>query len=163
MTISASAVRTRDVGGSAARGARAQAGFSLIELMVVVAIVAILATIANSTYSRYVLRANRAEARQALLAIQAAQEKYFLQNNSYATTMAQFIAVPPAGLGVPLDASGNTPAGHYQVTVVAAAATTYTVMATAQGAQAKDEPACLTFQVNDQGVFTPPSGTNCWH
>jgi type IV pilus assembly protein PilE len=156
----------RSVRAGAARGGRGprQAGFSLIELMIVVAIVAILATIATASYKSYALRANRAEARQALLSIQAAQEKFFLQNNSYATTLALIVAAAPAGLGVPLDASGNTPAGHYQVSVIAATATTYTVQAKAIGSQATgDDPACQTFQVNEQGVFTPPSGTICWH
>jgi type IV pilus assembly protein PilE len=144
-------------------GARLDGGFSLIELMITVAIVAILATIATASYKNYSLRANRVEARQALLSIQAAQEKFFLQNNTYATTVGLIVAAPPAGLGVPLDASGNTPAGHYQVTVVAATPTTYTVQAAATGSQLKDDAACLNFQVNEQGVFTPPSGTTCWH
>ena len=143
--------------------ARPQAGFSLIELMVVVGIVSILATIATASYSRYTLRANRAEARQALLAIQAAQEKFFIQNNSYATTLASFIQSPPNGLGVPLSSTGLTPAGHYLISVVGATATTYTVQAQAQGAQTKDDAACQAFQVNEQGVFTPPAGTTCWH
>lgn len=150
-------------GAALRRGGRGQAGFSLIELMIVVAIAAILATIATASYKSYALRANRAEARQALLSIQAAQEKYFLQNNTYATALATFVAVPPAGLGVPLDASGNTPGGHYQISVVAASPTTYTIMATAVGAQTKDDSACQTFQVNEQGVFTPAAGTSCWH
>jgi type IV pilus assembly protein PilE len=145
------------------RGAHPERGFSLIELMITVAIVAVLATLATGSYKNYALRANRVEARQALLSIQAAQEKYFLQNNSYATTVGTFILAPPAGLGVPLDASGNTPAGHYQITVVAATATTYTVQAAATGSQLKDEAACLNFQVNEQGVFTPAAGTACWH
>jgi len=143
--------------------ARAQAGFSLIELLTVVGIVGILATIASASYSRYTLRANRAEARQALLAIQTAQEKYFVQNNSYATTLATFILPSPNGLGVPLDATGLTPAGHYKISVLAATATTYSVQAQAQGAQTKDDSACQTYQVNEQGVFIPAAGTTCWH
>ncbi len=147
----------------AGRGGRRQAGFSLMELMITVAIVAILATIATANYKSYSLRANRVEARQALLSIQAAQEKFFLQNNSYATTLAQIVAPAPGGLGVPLDASGNTPGGHYQMSVVAATQTTYTVQATAIAGQVKDDAACQTYQVNEQGVFTPPSGSICWH
>src|SRR5437763_2903936 len=72
-------------------------GMTLIELMVVVAIVAILASLAVGSYRRYVLRANRTDATSALLRIQVAQEKYFLQNNTYTTDVTD---LPPTGLGV---------------------------------------------------------------
>ncbi len=77
-------------------------GFSLIELMVVVAIVALLASIATASYRNYTRRATRTEGRSVLLAIQVAQEKYFLQNSQYVQTIAGVIAAPPAGLGIPL-------------------------------------------------------------
>jgi prepilin-type N-terminal cleavage/methylation domain-containing protein len=64
--------------------ARSQ-GMTLIELMIVVIVVAILGTVAVSSYRSYLIRANRTEARMALLRVQAAQEKFFLQNNRYAS------------------------------------------------------------------------------
>ena len=94
---------------------RAARGFTLIELMIVISIVAILTTIAVTSYRAYVLRATRTEARMALLSIQAAQEKFFLQNNQYAQNVATAVAAPPAGLGVSLDAAGVTLGGHYTV------------------------------------------------
>jgi hypothetical protein len=66
-------------------------------------------------------------------------------------------------LGAQLDASGNTPAGHYQISVVAATATSYTIKATAVGTQVKDDATCLSFQITDQGVMTPAATSNCWH
>ena len=76
--------------------------------MVVIAIVAILANIALGTYRSYILRANRTEGRMALLGIQVGQEKFFLQNNTYAQNIATVIAAPPAGLGQNLTAGGVT-------------------------------------------------------
>ena len=139
-------------------------GFSLIELMIVVAVVAILATLATSSYRSYMLRTNRTEGRIALLAIQSAQERYFLQNNQYATTMATVIAPANAGgLGVTnLSAGGVTPNGYYTISFSAATPTTYTIQAVATGAQANDTPACLTFTINEQGARTPADSTGCW-
>lgn len=146
---------------------RSARGFSLIELMIVVAVVAILATLATANYRSYMLRTNRNEGRIALLQIQAAQEKYFLQNNAYATTMATVVApatnVPP-GLGVTsLTAGGVTPNGYYTISFVAATPTTYTIQAVATGAQANDKPVlCRQFQINDQGVRSPADSSGCW-
>ena len=136
-------------------------GFSLIELMTVVAIVAVLGTIAVSNYSNYVLRANRTEGRLALLAIQAAQEKYFLQNNAYAQNIATVILSPAlGGLGVNLTPAGLTPTGIYTISLVATP-NTYTVQADATGAQTRDT-SCLTFTVTEQGIHTPADTTGCW-
>ncbi|HEX9474118.1 MAG TPA: type IV pilin protein [Steroidobacteraceae bacterium] len=141
---------------------RTARGFTLIELMIVIGVVAILTTIAVTSYRTYVLRATRTEARMALLSIQVAQEKYFLQNNQYAQTLATVTAAPPAGLGVALDAAGVTPGGHYTVSFTAATANTYTVRAVATGTQTSDKAACLTFTINDQGVRTPADTSSCW-
>jgi len=145
-----------------ARARTHAAGFSLIELMVVVAVAAILGTIAVGAYRSYVLRATRTEGRMALLAIQAAQEKFFLQNNQYAQDIPTVIAVPPAGLGINLSAAGLTIAGNYTVSFAAVTPTTYTLQAVATGTQASDTPACLTFTINDQGTRTPADSTGCW-
>ena len=144
------------------RGRASWRGFSLIELMVVVAIFAILSTIAVNSYRRYTLRATRTEGRLALLAIQVAQEKFFLQNNAYAQDIATVIAAPPAGLGVSsINASGLTTAGNYTISI-AATPTTYTLQAVATGNQAKDTAACLTFTITDQGARTPADSSGCW-
>ena len=146
----------------ARRGERAQ-GFSLVELMVVIAIVALLSSIAVGAYRNYVMRATRTEARMALLAIQVAQEKFFLQNNQYAQNLATVIAPPPGGLGInSIDAAGLTSSGNYTVSFVAATPNTYTLQAVATGPQTHDTPICLTFQLNEQGARTPADSTGCW-
>jgi type IV pilus assembly protein PilE len=136
-------------------------GFTLIELMVVVAIVAILATIATASYRNYTMRATRTEGRIVLLAIQVAQEKFFLQNSQYAQSIATITADPPGGLGIrDINASGVTNGGHYSFTI-AATANTYTLTATAIGSQATDS-GCTVFTVNDQGQRTPLDSSGCW-
>lgn len=64
-------------------------GFTLIELMVTVVIVGILAAVALPSYQEYVLRGNRAEGQMMLTTAAARQERYRIQNNGYADTVAK--------------------------------------------------------------------------
>ena len=59
------------------------AGFTLIEVMIVVAIVGILAAVAYPSYIDSVRKGKRAEARAALMNLLQQQERYFTQNNTY--------------------------------------------------------------------------------
>jgi type IV pilus assembly protein PilE len=131
------------------------AGMTLIELMIVVAIVALLAAIAVPSYRQYVLRANRTEATTALLQLAAAQEKFYLQNNTYAGN-ALIDTAPPAGLGL----SATTDGGRYTVAITAANAAAFSATATAAGAQAADAT-CATFTINQAGARTATSA-DCW-
>ena len=145
------------------RGQASWRGFSLIELMVTLAVLAILSTIAVGSYRRYSLRATRTEGRLSLLAIQVAQEKYFLQNNTYAQDIATVIAAPPAGLGIgSINASGVTTGGNYTISFAAVTPTTYRLQAVATGNQVKDTAACLTFTIDEQGARTPLDSSGCW-
>jgi len=133
-------------------------GMTLIELMVVLAIVAILATIAVGSYRRYVLRANRTDATSALLRIQVAEEKFFLQNNTYTTQ----VTVAVLGIASP------TPNGFYTLAVTGDPnstnniATSFQATATAVAPQTQDT-SCLTLTINDQGLRnSAPSTTECW-
>jgi type IV pilus assembly protein PilE len=129
-------------------------GMSLIELMVVVAIVALLATIAVPSYRQFLLRSHRAEAKSALLNLAAAQEKFYLQNNTYTTDLT---TAPPAGLGL----TPTTVNGHFTVAIAAGAnAAGFTATATAAGGQAQDTH-CATFTINQAGARTATS-VDCW-
>ena len=129
-------------------------GVTLIELVVVVAIVALLATIAIPSYRQFLLRSHRAEAKSALLNLAAAQEKFYLQNNTYTDALA---AAPPAGLGL----LATTENGYYTITIDADAdAEIFTATATAAGGQAEDTD-CATFTIDQAGVRTATS-VSCW-
>lgn len=131
-------------------------GITLIELLVVIVVVAILASISTNTYRSYMVRANRTEARTALLRVQAAQEKYFLQNNEYADD-DKLTTAPPAGLGVPATTQG----GSYTISIERDTTTSYTATATAINGQAKDDKDCPVLSVDNQGS-KQPTGTACW-
>ena len=129
-------------------------GVTLIELVVVVAIVALLATIAIPSYRQFLLRSHRAEAKSALLNLAAAQEKFYLQNNTYTDALA---AAPPAGLGL----LATTENGYYTITIANDAdAEIFTATATAAGGQA-DDTDCATFTINQAGARTATSDS-CW-
>jgi len=59
------------------------AGFSLIELMIVVAVIGILAAVAYPSYTNSVMKGKRAEGRAALAELLQQQERYMTQNNTY--------------------------------------------------------------------------------
>ena len=128
-------------------------GVTLIELMIVIVVVAVLASIAVPNYRQYVLRTHRTEAKAAVLSVAAAQEKFYLQNNTYTDALTD---APPAGLGI----AATTRNGYYTIAVAGANATTYTVTATAAGTQTQDTR-CLTFSIDQAGVKTA-TNADCW-
>jgi len=139
-------------------------GVTLVELMVVLVIVAVLMSVAVPSYRQYTMRANRAEGHWSLLQAAANQERFYLQNNTYATN-AQLELDPPNGLGV----ASMTESGHYSIQVTNADAAGYTVVATAQGGQTEDSD-CSVLSVDERGTRYggpgPAGGANndpkCW-
>lgn len=141
-------------------GSRARSrGVTLLELMAVVLIIGILGTIAVNSYRGYLLRTNRTDARMVLLRLQAAQEKFFLQRNRYATSAELSNSPSDAttpGLGIP----AATPGGYYSIGLVSTN-TTYTATATAINGQTRDLAACQVLTINETGDRTP-TGNECW-
>jgi type IV pilus assembly protein PilE len=89
-------------------GGNRQRGVTLLELLTVIGIIAILAAVAVPTYRTYLIRTNRAEAKIALLQLQTAQEKFYMQNNSFTDNVSD---ASPDGLG-PADRHGNRQVRH---------------------------------------------------
>ena len=145
---------------AARRASRRQRGVTLLELMAVVTILAILASVAVPTYRRYLIRTQRSEAKIALLQLQTAQEKFYMQNNSFTDNVSD---ASPDGLGLP----ATTETGKYTVEVVLADdGQTYEATAAPRtgGGQTDDEE-CASFTINQRGTKSV-SGTSdvqrCW-
>ena len=138
-----------------------QRGITLVELMVVVVVVAILAAISVPSYRSYLIRTQRTEAKTALLRIQAAQEKFYLQNNRYSENL---VSAPPAGLG-----TGNvTEGGKYDLVVnyVDDDDQTFVAQATPRaGGGQDDDDKCTKLMINNNGTRDAegPGGVDtCW-
>jgi type IV pilus assembly protein PilE len=131
---------------------RQQRGVTLIELIVVMVVVAVLAAVAIPSYRQQVIRTNRSNAKTALLQTAQNLERCFTRTNTYVGCVA-----------LPF----TTPEGNYQVSEVAAAtATTFSLQAVPQGAQAADAQ-CATFTLNQANVRTVTGSyaatpAQCW-
>jgi type IV pilus assembly protein PilE len=145
-----------------------QRGVTLIELIVVMVVVGILAAIAIPSYRDYVLRANRTDARGALLTLATAQEKYYLQCNTYVATLdaTKDNTCPPGGS---LRLAATSERGYYTIAVTAADLNGWTATATAVAGQpqTRDTP-CAVFQLTSAGLKTAKNSasadnsTECW-
>ena len=97
-----------------------QAGFTLIELMIVVIVMGILAAIALPMYNEYVLEAKLVEAQSNLADIRVRAEQFFSDNRTYVGF--------PANCGLPASSAKYF---TYACDNPAATATAYTATATA--------------------------------
>ncbi len=129
-----------------------QTGMTLIELMIVVVVLGIIIAIGVPSYRGYIIRANRVDATSALLRLAANQERFYMQNNTYASN-AQLAAALPAGLGI-----AATDHGFYNLTIAAAGAglvVGYTATATAVAGESQGSDAdCWTYTINEMGLRT---------
>lgn len=131
-------------------------GFTLLEMMIVVVIIGILAAISYPSYQSYVLRSNRSEAMVLLNEAAARQERFFSQNNQYATTAAQ--------LGL---TTSNSPNNLYQLAINRPNTSQYTLTAQPIGTQTQDTE-CGSLALDQAGTRGAAGGTvaatvmNCW-
>jgi len=134
-------------------------GFTLIELMITLLIVAILAGIAVPSYRNYVLRSHRVEATAALLRVAAAQEKFYLQNNTYTNDVGTANGLRFSTEAGPVD-NFLTENGWYTITVTAADNEGFALTADAEGDQVNDSD-CTSFGLESSGKKTA-STDKCW-
>jgi len=125
-----------------------QAGFTLIEIMVVVAIVAILASVAMPAYTDYVIKGRIPEATSGLSAKRVQLEQYFQDNRTY-VGWTGCETNPNATTNFAFSCSG------------ALAATTYELKATGKGTMAG-----FDYTINQNNGMTSSTSwgnsTTCW-
>lgn len=121
-----------------------QAGFTLIELMMVLVIVAVLLLVALPGYQEQVRRGHRAAAQAEMLDIANRQQQFFLSNRTY----ADYATLVGNGYSLPGDVTA-----HYTPTIALGAGVvpSYTMTFTAIGSQAADG----NLTINSEGVKTP--------
>jgi type IV pilus assembly protein PilA len=120
------------------RRAEDEKGFTLIELLVVILIIGILAAIAIPSFLNQKGKANDANAKAVARTAQTAEETYFTDNQTYATTASALgviettlnAAIPASPVNVPHSLLVNSASGTgYDLSVVSGASTpvTYTI------------------------------------
>ncbi|EAR61470.1 type IV pilin protein [Neptuniibacter caesariensis] len=129
-------------------------GFTLIELLIAVAVVGILVSVAYPSYQEFVRDSNRATAEGVVLEMGQWMERQFTVNGRYTDASN-------ASPSLPLAKSPKDGADVHYVLGVNATATTFTITATASGAQQGD--ACGNLTLTQAGVKgATGSGTDCW-
>ena len=128
-----------------------QKGMTLIELMIVVAIIGIISAIAYPSYQSYVEKTRRTTAQGKMLELAQWMERAYTANGSYPTATA---SLPLALRNIP-----ETAPFQYKVTLASGAtATSFTLIATAEGSQVGDD--CGNLSLSNTGVKSPAQG--CW-
>jgi type IV pilus assembly protein PilE len=133
-------------------------GFSLLELLIALAILSILTTMAVTSYQDSVRKARRADAKADLLELAQLLERNYTETNTFVTDI-NGNAVTLAYTQSPRQGSA-----YYNLTFGAQTATTYSLVATPQGSQAKDTR-CLNLtldQTGTKGISGSGTIAECW-
>lgn len=119
---------------------QSNAGFTLIEVMIVVAILGILTAIALPAYSDYIMRGNRADARAGLQTAATWLERVSTSTGQYPATAA----------GFPNDLKTVKSDAYDIAYATTNSGVTYTLTATPKGGQVKDK--CKSFTLDSRGL-----------
>ena len=137
---------------------RKNQGFTLIEVMVVVAIISIIAGIGYPGYNGYMQKTRRVEAKTMLTELANEQQRFFTENNRYATDFQE--------IGFAENAI-DTENGYYSVVVTSSDTNSYLLTATPkEGAAQATDTYCASFTINSAGakgvVGATSTAAECW-
>ena len=137
-----------------------RSGITLVEMLIVIIIIAIVASVAYPSYLESSRKSRRNDAKIALTDLASRMERYYSENNTYATAT---IASNPSTDVLSSAASAD---GHYTLSITAQTATTYTIgAAIATGGSQVGDDKCGNFALTNTGLQTV-SGTKpasyCW-
>lgn len=147
-----------------------EAGFTLIELMIVVVIATILATIALPMYLGQLRESRRTEARNYLVELAAREERYFATQNAY-TNGASNMGYASWGSGNPVGS------GYYYINqptvpdpnAPAGSPASYSLTAKPEAGKGQDaDTKCQSFTIESNGTRSAKDSSNndssatCW-
>lgn len=150
-----------------------QRGFTLMEVMITVAIIAILAAIAFPSYQDSMRKSRRTDGKNALTQAVANMERYYAQNNTYATAplcAAAGVASMCPGVCSGVGGVCTSTEGNYVIAIPGAtlAANAFIIVATPAGSQPAldgvmtiDQAGAKTHDANNDGD-TSDTGEDNW-
>lgn len=144
----------------ATSAARAQQGFTLIELMVALAIVGILVGIAVPSYQDSVRKSRRAQAKADLAEIAQGMERYYTVNNTYAG------ATIAAIWGTPTQSPREGTSPRYNLSFQAAPTNnSFVIQAVPISGSGQEKDKCGTLTLSNTGARTPNTDAlrECWN
>jgi type IV pilus assembly protein PilE len=138
--------------------ARAQRGFTLIEVMITVAIIAILAAVALPSYQDSVRKSRRADAQAFMSDVVSRQQHFLLDRRAYAASITDAATDNGLGMTIPENVSK-----FYTVALVTdndARPPSFEITGTPKGGQASD--ACGKLTVDQAGQKSAAGSGTCW-
>ena len=126
-------------------------GVTLIEMLVVLVLIGVLMAVVLPSYKDNARKSARAAARGALMDVSMRQQQYFLNNKSYATSLAGLGLPDPYFIDGTNEAVGSSDSSRlYKLTLANASATAYDAVATAVLDQTED--GCGNFTLKSDGA-----------